>query len=69
MNDPSIDNPRLLTAEGEEAHIAVEERHAVQTEQNNAAVAAGAAMARAVLAAEYFRQAGAMPAWATDRED
>lgn len=28
MNDPSIDNPRLLTAEGEAEHIAIEQRHA-----------------------------------------
>lgn len=26
MNDPSIDNPRLLTLAGEEEHIAIEER-------------------------------------------
>lgn len=40
----------------------------VQTEQNNAAVAVGASMARAVLAAEHFRQLGTLPAWATDPE-
>lgn len=28
MNDPSVDNPMLLTAEGEELHIRIEEAHA-----------------------------------------
>lgn len=34
-------------------------------ETSNAAVAVGADMARAVLAAEQYRQTGALPVWAT----
>ena len=41
----------------------------VPNELSNAAVAAGASMARAVIAAEIYRQTGALPVWATNRED
>mgnify|MGYP001557957613 CR=1 FL=1 len=41
----------------------------VPDETSNAAVAVGADMARAVIAAEHYRTHGHLPAWATDRKD
>jgi hypothetical protein len=41
----------------------------VPDETSNAAVASAAAMVRAVLAANHYRQTGALPAWATKRKD
>lgn len=41
----------------------------IQDELNNAAVAVGANMARAVVAAELYRQTGTLPAWAHNQEN